>query len=144
MNWLNIVGSIANIIIAVCALFLSYIANQEQISRWRGIKNIYGNIFYSKDGPLYKEPAFMIAIQNKGLTPQNITMIQDDKNNNLHFFLHKNGQPTFMLDPGMGIPVFIKIKPGVLKILKNAKGLFLLNTIGKKKKIISKKIFKKF
>lgn len=136
MKWINATGIIVNSITAVCAVWLSYIASQEQISRWRGIKTIDGSIAFSKDDPIHKKAGFMIFIQNNGATPKDIAFIKTDKNEIIHWFFV--GQSAFTLSAGKTIYVFLDIKPH-LKKLEQADSLILVNSIGDKKKIISKK-----
>ena len=53
MEWfeiLNILEKIANIILPICVLVISYVASQEQISIWRGIKTVDCKFLFSKKG----------------------------------------------------------------------------------------------
>ena len=45
----------------MCAIWLSYISSQESISRWRGVKNFTGLIFFSKNRIIEKNGNFFLG-----------------------------------------------------------------------------------
>ena len=139
MKWINAIGTIVNSVTAVCAVVLSCIASQEQISLWRGINNLSGFIYFHKEDPFYREPGFLVAIQNKGLTPQNITFIRSDKEDYIYSFIGPKDKPGFTLKKRATTGFFLVITPDILRKLESADSLILFNNIGKNKEIISKK-----
>ena len=70
---LSFAVGIANIIIAVNALWLSYIANQTNVSRAKGLREIKGKFEYLKD-----KYNFFFLIINTGITAKNISTIEND------------------------------------------------------------------
>ena len=138
------IGNIAQLIIAVCALILSFIAGQKQISLWRGIKNINCRLLFDKNSLFNNgKPAFMFFIQNKGLTPQNIAFIQNDKKETIRLFIDKEKRQPFILNPGQGVGIALNIDEELLRKFKNADSLLLINGLGKSKKIETKKTIQK-
>ena len=141
---MRLVVDIANIIIAVCAIWLSYISSQEAISRWRGIKNISGQFAFSEknilnlDSKLSNEPGFVVIIQNKGLAPQGLTTISDGGSNPIRILFNSKKTPGVMLNYGDLKMEFFKATPFLVDKLKKSNGLFVTNRLGKKKKIASK------
>ena len=123
-------------------IFLTFlglvIANQKNISNIKGIKNLSGSIDFTKNHPFHKQPGFMISIQNKGLTPQKITYIQNNKKDIIHLFIDKENNLEFILSPKANVVAFLDITPSMLMKLEKADSLILLNNIGRTKKIISK------
>ena len=142
-EWLSILANIAEIITPIVTGVISYTLLQDRFSRWRGIKNIFGQIFFYKETKEV-ESHFLINLTNKGRTNQKITAIQDDKG---HFIkvlspLNKDKTNGIILKRDESYFVHIKIDQDVLNQFNNSKGLFLFDN-GNKKKIISKKDLRK-
>ncbi len=139
-EWISTVGIVVNTIIAICAIWLLYIANSEQRSWRKGIKNLSGSIAFYKDHPIYGKSGFMIAIQNTGETPQNIAFIQNDKKEHIHLFINHKNKPHFILKPKEPVVFFLDIKKtGMLMKLEKADSLILFNNMGETNKIIKKR-----
>ena len=132
-----------NTLIALFALVLSGMVNREHLSSWRGIKNLYGFIHFQKDDPFYKKTGFIITIKNKGLTPQNITFIQNDRKEHIDSFIAPENKNEFTLNPRATTGLFLIITPDILRKLESADSLILFNNMGKSKKIISRKDIQK-
>ena len=159
--------SIINTILAGCAIWLSYISSQEAISRWRGLKNIVGELEYldpdtrsayvkyfnHKDFSFFlQNPVLKFSIKNKGLAPQNITNFTDDKGFfNKRFSSRppqKSGQIPEIMPPGTyinprdGHSGYLPINKDNLGKFEQINGFFLEN-IFEKHQIISKKQIQK-
>ena len=134
---INTIGTIANIIIAVCALFLSYVAGREPLSHWIGIKNFYIDFYFAPDHDIRQGSAFCFYIYNKGITPQIYRYIKNER-----------GRPIVLYAPGGGYRKMkpreakhfcIYLTPSFIKTLEKSKSLFLVNHLNKRKKFASKK-----
>ena len=124
------------------AVFFGFMANQEQISLRRGIKNFSGFIDF-QDNPFKYGIGFVIVIQNKGLTTQDISFIKTDKKETIYLF-HSHGNPAiFTVAPRTSKAFFLDPTPPLLKKLEKANSLILFNSNRDKKKIISKKDIQK-
>ncbi len=143
-EWLGILANIAEIITPIVTGVISYTLLQDRFSRWRGIRNIFGQIFFYKEtkenGKIKMHSTFLINLTNKGRTDQKITAIQDDKG----YFIKVLFQPNedrkngIILKRDESHSVSIEIKQDILNQFKNSNGLFLFDN-GNKKKIVSKK-----
>ena len=141
-QWINAIGTIAQVIIAFCALFLAYIASQEQISIWKGIKNFCVTIhFISRPPkePTKRTPAFLVIIFNKGLTSQSFNFILTDTEK----LILLGNIDEHKMAPGHSWNFFLDINPYILETLEESKALFLVNHFNKKKKFASKKDIQK-
>ena len=138
---INMVDVIADTIIAGCALFLLYITQQEKISLWRGLKNFSGGLRYTTQNVegLYTEEGFDIFVRNGGLVSQSVNYIADKKGGLPLCFFKSLDQRNLEVKPGDVLSVFLSATDDNVRDLKNAKGLFLVNRFGKRKKIASKK-----
>lgn len=138
----NIVGVIVNAIIAFGVFRILYIANQEKISQYKGLKDLSGYITITNT-LLNTKTAFIIAIRNKGFANQNITHIKDDKGNIIYLFLkpENTNQLGKIIPPGQIISFVLYIDQ--IKAIENSAGLFVSDIYGAQKKIISKKDIQK-
>ena len=126
------------LVIACLSLYLQYNPKPEP-----PLKNITGYIDFNEDSFFNGKPSFIISIKNKGITTQKITSIQNDKGHRIHYFYNKDKEAWIALESHNKKSVLLDITPSVLKKLKNTNGLFVLNNIRNKKKIISKKDIQK-
>ena len=129
------------LIIAFWGLYLKYNPRPEP-----ALKYFVGYIKFYGNNPFSGKPSFIITIKNKGVTTQKLYSIQTDKGEYIHPFYSRKGESReswFALDSYNKESIFLDITPYLLKKLKNTNGLFLLNNVKDKKKIISKKDIQK-
>ena len=132
MEIIRIVADISQVVIAIVAVVL---ANQENFSRWRGLKNLSGSLrFEVWDFLVENKTRFELNIKNKGFVAQKIKCVVNHKKDSIYLFKEKLSVP-----PRDQVEVLWEITEDQLDILKNSEGLFLSDNLHNKQKILSKK-----
>ncbi len=133
------------IILSICLLITSRVANQEQISIQRGVKEIdcrtgFPKEVFLKSSSSDSAPMFIIVCKNNGLSSQTITWVGNNKKQPIYVFPFQNKkQKKIGKTLRRGESFLIPINQQLLQTLENSNGLFLYDIMGKKKKIASKK-----
>ena len=118
---------------------LSFIASQEPISRWKGVKNFHVNFFFAPDHSKIDGSAFGFYIINKGITPQDFCYILNERGKVVKIFdFFTKG--CRVMQPMQGEHFYIYMTPSLIKILNKSESLFLINNIHKKRQFASKKV----
>lgn len=129
--------------ISICAFLLALVASREQISYWRGVKNLHSYFVCVRKNPHRKEPtlpAFWVTVVNKGITKQGFWCLRTDKGKNI--VLGDMFTENFLKPHDVKF-FFVDITSDILKNLEESKALFLVGSGGSKKKVISKKSIQK-
>ena len=111
------------------------LANQENFSRWRGLKNLSGSFSFSAWTYLIEgKYQFDFNIKNKGFVSQKIKYIVNNKRDCIHYF-----SKELIIPPRDMVEIPVKMTDEVLMTLQDSEGLFLTDNLRNKQKILSKK-----